>query len=180
MHIEQAGLAGAYRITLPHSTDLRGNFTKTFHKPTFEAAGLPFELRESYFSFSAKNVIRGMHFQLPPYDHSKIVFCPSGAILDVIIDLRVDSTTYGAYYSALLSDENHVAMYIPEGFAHGFKSLTDNAITYYLVSTEYNREADTGILWSSFGFNWEVDEPIISARDQSFVSFTDFKSNFTI
>lgn len=119
-----------------------------------------------------------MHFQIPPHQHSKIVFCPKGAILDVIIDLRKNSATYGRYFATELSKQNHKAYYIPEGFAHGFKSLTEDAITYYLVSSEYSKEHDTGIRYDSFGFDWEVENPIISERDLSFVALKDFESTF--
>src|SRR6201992_1380776 len=121
-------LNGAKILTSPSSQDARGSFVKTFHESTLAAAGIHFTLRESYFSLSKKDVIRGMHFQLPPHQHSKIVFCPQGAILDVIVDLRKDSATYGHHCATELSGENHKAYFIPEGFAHGFKSLTDDAI----------------------------------------------------
>src|ERR1700753_1370829 len=121
-------LAGASLLTLPSSADNRGAFVKTFHDTLLKNAGIDFTLRESYFSLSKKDVIRGMHFQLPPHQHSKIVFCPQGAILDVIVDLRKDSATYGHHCATELSGENHKAYFIPEGFAHGFKSLTDDAI----------------------------------------------------
>lgn len=171
-------LNGAKLITLPSSQDVRGTFVKTFHETNLAAAGIHFTLRESYFSFSHKDVIRGMHFQLPPHQHSKVVFCPQGAILDVIVDLRRHCGTYGQYYATVLSAHNHSAYFIPEGFAHGFKALTDNAMTYYLVSSEYSKEHDTGIHYNSFGYNWEVSTPIISARDLSFGSFADFNSPF--
>lgn len=171
-------LEGAMLITLPHAKDERGFFTKSFHDTSLKAAGINFELKESYFSLSKKDVIRGMHFQTPPHQHSKIVFCPQGAILDVIIDLRKNSSTYGQYYAYELSAENHRAYYIPEGFAHGFKALTNDAITYYLVSSEYSREHDTGILYDSFGFDWQTEKPIISARDLSFEKFANFRTPF--
>ncbi len=171
-------LEGAMLITLPHSKDERGFFTKSFHETSLKKAGIDFTLRESYFSLSKKDVIRGMHFQTPPHQHSKIVFCPQGAILDVIIDLRKGSVTYGQYYAQELSAENHLAYYIPEGFAHGFKSLRDDAITYYLVSSEYRQANDTGILYDSFGFDWRVKKPVISPRDLSFPGLTDFKTPF--
>ena len=155
-----------------------GFFTKSFHETSLKAAGIDFELKESYFSLSKKDVIRGMHFQTPPHQHSKIVFCPQGAILDVIIDLRKGSATYGRYYAYELSAENHRAYYIPEGFAHGFKALADDAITYYLVSSEYSQANDTGILYNSFGFDWGVEKPILSARDLSFSPIKDFDSPF--
>ncbi len=171
-------VTGAKILTLPSSQDARGNFVKTFHESTLIKHDIFFTLRESYFSFSKKDVIRGMHFQLPPFDHSKIVFCPTGAILDVIVDLRKDAPTYGQYFTYELSAENHQAIFIPEGFAHGFKSLTDNAMTYYLVSSEYNKEHDTGIRYDSIGLDWGINEPILSARDLSFMELKDFDSPF--
>jgi len=171
-------LNGAKLITLPASTDNRGSFVKTFHDSTLAAHNIHFTLRESYFSISKKDVIRGMHFQLPPWDHSKIVFCPQGAVLDVIVDLRKSSPTYRQYFAHELSAGNHKACYIPEGFAHGFKALTEDALTYYLVSTEYNKEHDAGIRYDSIGMDWAVKEPILSARDLSFVGMTEFDSPF--
>ncbi|HTN44976.1 MAG TPA: dTDP-4-dehydrorhamnose 3,5-epimerase family protein [Flavipsychrobacter sp.] len=178
MNFSDITLSEARVITLPSFDDARGNFTKTFHATTLEENGIHFVLKESYFSISGKDVIRGMHFQTPPHQHAKIVFCPKGAILDVIIDLRKNSPTYGSYFAQELSESNHKAYYIPEGFAHGFKSLTDDAITYYLVSSEYSKEHDTGIRFDSFGFDWEVKQPVLSDRDLSFSSLADFKSPF--
>src|SRR6185312_8924314 len=170
MIFEATPLKDAQIITLPAPTDNRGLFVKTFHDTTLKAAGINFELKESYFSISKKDVIRGMHFQTPPHHHSKIVFCPQGAILDVIVDLRKASATYGQYFAHELSAANHKAYYIPEGFAHGFKSLTDDAITYYLVSSEYSQQHDTGILYNSIGYDWGLKTPVISERDLSFPS----------
>ena len=123
-------------------------------------------------------MIRGMHFQLPPHQHSKIVFCPQGAILDVIVDLRKNSPTYKQCFANELSAENHKAYFIPKGFAHGFKSLTDDAMTYYLVSSEYSKPHDTGIYYDSLGFDWSVKNPIISQRDRSFIFLDGFESPF--
>jgi len=171
-------LNGAKIITLPASQDARGVFVKTFHETTLAAQGIEFVLRESYFSISKKDVIRGMHFQLPPHQHSKIVFCPQGAILDVIVDLRKDSPTFRHYYSCELSAQNHLAYYIPEGFAHGFKSLTEDAITYYQVSSEYNKDHDTGIRYDSIGFDWAIEATVITARDLSFLMMQAFDTPF--
>lgn len=171
-------LNGAFIIDLPAFYDDRGSFVKTSHATTLAQHGIGFDLKESYFSLSKKDVIRGMHFQTPPHQHAKIVFCPQGAILDVIIDLRKDSPTFKQFYAQELSAENHKAYYIPEGFAHGFKSLTDDAITYYLVSSEYSQQHDTGILYNSFGFDWGVEAPVISARDMSFPALGEWDSVF--
>lgn len=171
-------LNGALLLTLPSSCDTRGTFVKAFHETNFKKLGIDFTLRESYFSFSKKDVIRGMHFQLPPKQHSKIVFCPQGAILDVILDLRKGSPTYKQYFVHELSEDNHLACYIPEGFAHGFKSLTEGAMTYYLVSSEYSQPHDTGIRYDSIGFDWGIENPVISVRDLSFVKMEEFESPF--
>lgn len=173
-------LIGAYQFTMPAFDDDRGVFVKVFQEPLFQKENIQFELKESYFSLSRKKVIRGMHFQLPPFQHRKIVFCPQGAILDVILDLRADSSTYGSYFAAELSENNHLGLFIPEGFAHGFRSLTENAITSYLVSSAYQKDSDTGIRWDSFGMDWQLPDPVISPRDRSFVAFRDFKSPFRI
>ena len=176
--IEQLPLADARLITLPKFNDIRGSFVKAFHESTLKEAGIDFVLRESYFSFSKKDVIRGMHFQLPPHQHSKIVYCPQGAILDIIIDLRKSSPTYLQYFASVLSADNHKAYYIPEGFAHGFKSLQDDSLTYYLVSSEHSQAHDTGIRFDSFGYDWQMPEAILSARDLSFPELKDFRSLF--
>lgn len=167
-----------FEIQLAFSEDNRGSFSKIFQKSIFLETGIDFKLEESYFSVSAKNVIRGMHFQLPPHQHQKIVFCPQGAILDVALDLRRQSPTYGKYYQTILSAENHRALVIPVGCAHGFKSLEDGSITAYFVSSEYCKEADTGILWNSFGLDWHCPNPMMSTRDQTFLPLTDFSSPF--
>lgn len=178
MEFVNLSLPGAKLITLPFFSDERGAFVKTFNDTVFQEASIDFELKESYFSYSKSGVIRGMHFQLPPHDHAKVVFCPKGAILDVIIDLRKTSPAYGRFEARVLSEANHQAYYIPKGFAHGFKALEDGAITYYLVSSGYHQASDTGIRWDSFGMDWELEQPIISARDQTFELFTDFQSPF--
>jgi dTDP-4-dehydrorhamnose 3,5-epimerase/CDP-3, 6-dideoxy-D-glycero-D-glycero-4-hexulose-5-epimerase len=176
--IQPISLHGAFLLTLPASHDARGSFVKTFQQSLLTSAGINFSLRESYFSLSKKDVIRGMHFQLPPHQHSKIVFCPHGAILDVIVDLRKNSPTFRQLFAHQLSAQNHKAYYIPEGFAHGFKSLTDDAITYYLVSSEYSKEHDTGIRYDSIGYDWEVKYPVVSQRDLSFAGMEEFNSHF--
>ncbi|MBS1589224.1 MAG: dTDP-4-dehydrorhamnose 3,5-epimerase family protein [Bacteroidetes bacterium] len=177
MNIEKL-VNGAALIEFPSFFDHRGSFVKAFHNSSLVNAGIHFQLKESYFSYSQKDVIRGMHFQLPPHQHAKIVFCPQGAILDVIVDLRKQSPTFKQCLAQVLSQENHKAFYIPEGFAHGFKALTENALTYYLVSSEYDNLSDTGVRFDSIEFDWQVEQPILSTRDLSFVSLEEFQSPF--
>lgn len=177
MTIEKTLLKDVFIFNNFNVNDDRGVFVKTFNKNAFNELKLNFEIRESYFSISKRNVIRGMHFQLPPHDHEKLLYVPKGAILDVVVDLRKKSPTYGKHISVELSDQNKKSIFIPKGFAHGFKSLLDDTITVYNVATEYNTSADTGIHFNSFGFDWKVDKPIISQRDFTFESLNNFCKN---
>jgi dTDP-4-dehydrorhamnose 3,5-epimerase len=178
MTIEETKLKGVYLINNFNSIDDRGLFVKTFNKNLFKENKINLEIRETYYSVSKKGVIRGMHFQLPPRDHEKLVFVPKGEIIDVVIDLRKNSSTYKKHISVKLSAENKKSIFIPKGLAHGFKSLKDDTITVYNVTTEYNSESDNGISFDSFGFDWEIVDPIVSTRDKSFETLNNFKSPF--
>jgi len=171
-------LQGVFELSLDYSEDERGDFVKTLHKSNFSDLGLESDFNESYFSTSKKGVIRGMHFQNPPFDHSKLVYAVAGSALDVLLDLRKDSDTYGKYHTIDLSKSNRNAVYIPKGIAHGFCALKEDVTLVYLTSTVYNKESDTGILWNSFGFNWPIDSPIMSLRDKSFNCFDQLLSPF--
>lgn len=172
-HIPDVKLIHQFR-----ADDARGHFVKTFHDSGLREAGIHFEMKESFYSVSRADVIRGLHFQHPPYDHAKVVFCTSGAILDVALDIRKHSPTYGNFVTAELSAQNNHALYIPRGFAHGFKTLVEDTTTFYFVSSENHRPADDGILYSSIRMDWDVKDPIVSPRDLSFVSFDQFQSPF--
>ena len=158
--------------------DERGLFHKFFSKENFAALGLDTDFKESYYSINKKSVIRGMHFQIPPADHTKLVYVTSGKIIDVCLDIRKNSKTYGKAFSVKLSGETAKCIYIPKGFAHGFVSLEDNTCVHYLQTTCYNKECDKGISYDSFGYDWGVKNPIVSARDLSHPKFIDFKSLF--
>jgi dTDP-4-dehydrorhamnose 3,5-epimerase/CDP-3, 6-dideoxy-D-glycero-D-glycero-4-hexulose-5-epimerase len=171
MTIEKTHLEGVFIINNLNTIDDRGMFVKTYNKSAFQDLNIDFEIRESFFSVSKKNVIRGMHFQLPPFDHEKLVFVPKGSLMDVVVDLRKKSSTYKMFISVELSEGNRKSIFIPKGLAHGFKSLEDNTITVYNVSAEYNPKADAGISYDSFGFDWQIEKPIISDRDSKFDVF---------
>jgi len=160
---------GLFEIKNDEFKDCRGSFVKTFHENTFHNHGLEIDFKEGFYSVSNKNVLRGMHYQIPPSDHNKLVYVTDGAILDVALDIRKDSKTYGKYFSTELSNVNKKSLYMGKGFAHGFLTLSDMATVMYLTSTVHSPECDKGILWSSFGFEWPVDDPIMSERDKSFV-----------
>lgn len=177
MKFNETEIPGVYGIEFFHAGDDRGSFTKTFHSEEFEMYGLESRFRESFFSVNKKNVIRGMHFQKPPHDHAKLVYCTSGRILDVILDLRKNSHTFGKCVAVEISADNHTGVYMPKGVAHGFCCLTD-ATMIYLTSTVHNPEADSGVLYNSFGFDWPVKHPVMSVRDGKFPSFEELKSPF--
>ena len=174
MNFQKTKLEGVFILENFIAQDERGVFVKTINKTIFSQNELDFEIAESYYSISNNNVIRGMHFQLPPFDHEKLVYVPKGKILDVVLDLRKNSSTYMEFLSVELSEENKKSIFIPKGLAHGFKSLENNTITVYNVATEFNTTADTGIKYDSFGFDWEETKPIISERDCGFNSIKEF------
>lgn len=158
--------------------DQRGFFSKVFSEEIFESVGKAMPVAEVYYSNSHKNVLRGMHFQTPPYEHTKVVSCLAGRILDVVLDLRKESKSFGQAISFELTPQNERTVVIPKGCAHGFYSFEDNSLVAYLVETVHNKAADQGVRWDSFGFHWPCKNPIISERDSFFKSFTDFLTPF--
>ncbi|MFA5934669.1 MAG: dTDP-4-dehydrorhamnose 3,5-epimerase [Candidatus Paceibacterota bacterium] len=179
MKIVETILNGIFVIETDIFQDERGSFTKIFHKDFFKKNNITSNIfLENYFSISHKNVIRGMHFQIPTEDHEKIVYVTKGSITDVVLDIRKNSPTYGKYQVMEISDKNHRIIFIPKGFAHGFLSLEDDTCVVYLQTTMYSKEHDTGIRFDSFGMDWDVENPIISKRDQSFQKLEDFITPF--
>ena len=158
--------------------DERGLFHKYFSKDEFATLGLDTDFKESYYSINKKNVIRGMHFQIPPADHTKLVYVTSGRIIDVCLDIRKNSKTYGKSFSVELSDDVAKCIYISKGFAHGFISLEDNTCVHYMQTSCYKKECDKGISYDSFGYDWYVKNPIVSGRDKTHPRFEDFLTPF--
>lgn len=178
MEFKETGLKGVYIIKCNKFKDDRGSFVKIFNETEFSDKGLESDFKESFYTVSKKGVIRGMHFQIPPADHTKLVYVVSGRIRDVVVDLRKSSSSFGKSISVELSSENGLAIYIPKGFAHGFEVLSDSANVIYMASSIYSPEHDNGILWNSFDFDWSFDEPIISERDKGFPRLNEFESPF--
>jgi dTDP-4-dehydrorhamnose 3,5-epimerase len=170
-------LPGAFAVALRRFGDARGSFVKTYMRSVFDERGQAFDFREEFYSFSRKDVIRGMHFQLPPHDHVKLVYCPVGAVLDVLVDLRAGAGQ-GRVASIVLGGDEPMLLVIPKGVAHGFKSLRDDSLMVYKTSTEHAPSHDAGIRWDSFGFDWDVDVPIVSDRDRAHPALADFTSPF--
>ena len=178
MEKRELQIPGTFEISCPFTEDQRGDFVKVLHAQSFSAAGLESTFPESYYSTSKKGVIRGMHFQIPPYDHSKLVYAVDGEVMDVLLDLRKNSRTYGNYVAITLSKPKRNAVYIPSGVAHGFMVKSDRATLVYMTTTEYHADSDTGVLWSSFGLDWGLEHPESSDRDKGFVSLNELESPF--
>jgi len=159
--------------------DSRGMFIKTFTDSFFQENGFVIDIKETYYSISHQDVIRGMHFQTPPHDHVKLIYVPHGSILDVVLDIRKNSPTYGLYFSTEISAHNGKVLIVPKGLAHGFKSLEDNTNVTYMQTTGYSQEHDCGIKYNSFNFDWECSDPKMSDRDNAFTTFGAFESPFT-
>jgi dTDP-4-dehydrorhamnose 3,5-epimerase len=177
--ISATAIPGVLAIKPVIKTDARGAFVKTFHREFFAEQGMETTFAEVYYSVSHKNVIRGMHFQLPPYEHDKLIYCLNGVVLDVIVDLRVGSPSYKKVVALQLDGGRSEGVCVPKGCAHGFLSLSPETLLLYSVGTVYLPEADSGVRWNSIGIDWPVDSPIISERDQSFLKLDEFKSPFT-
>ncbi len=155
--------------------DNRGTFIKNFNYDIFLDNNIDVNFYESYFSRSHKSVIRGMHYQNPPHEISKLIFCSEGEVIDVFLDLRKNSKTFGNFDSIKLSRENGKHVYLPKGIAHGFQVLSDSATIHYLQSGAYIKESESGILWDSFSMNWPIKNPIISNRDSKFMTFEEYR-----
>ena len=177
MDIIKELLPGCFLVSPNFFADQRGGFVKTYHKDEFTDLGINFSAHEEFYSISHKDVVRGMHFQNPPDDQVKLVFCVHGKITDVLLDLR-NGDGYGKHASVELSGENHCMVLIPRGIAHGFFSHADNTIVMYKVSTMHEPKSDCGIKWDSFGYNWPAQTSIISTRDLGLINFDSFKSPF--
>jgi len=178
MDIRTTPIPGCYILQAKVIGDLRGTFVKTFHTPCFKQLGLRTDWREEYFSVSNKDVVRGMHFQTPPVDHAKMVFCLLGEVLDVVVDLRRGSPAFGKAHGFKLSADNGCGMYLPTGCAHGFVSRSEASGMYYKVTSVHSPEHDTGIAWDSIGFDWPVEQPAMSERDSRHPRLADFASPF--
>jgi dTDP-4-dehydrorhamnose 3,5-epimerase len=179
LKIKELSIKGCLLIEYAPYMDERGTFVKTFNRDLFKGTSLEnFSAEEEFFTQSFKNVIRGLHFQIPPFSHNKIVSCSLGKVMDVLLDLRVSSSTYGSYCAVDLSSKLHQSLYIPVGVAHGFISRSDASIVCYKVDKKYSSEHDAGVAWDSFSFDWGADTPILSARDRAFPSLAKFKSPF--
>jgi dTDP-4-dehydrorhamnose 3,5-epimerase len=169
-----APLAGAWLVDLERREDPRGFFARTWCRREFAAKGLDARLVQCSMSRNARRgTLRGMHWQVAPHEEVKLVRCSRGAVWDVIIDLRPGAPTYTRHFAAELTAESGRALYIPEGFAHGFVTLADDTDVLYQMTAFYEPGAGRGVRWNdpAFGIPWPVAEPILHERDASYPDF---------
>lgn len=178
MEIIKTPFEGLLVLQTVNFQDNRGGFQKLFNFDFFKDNGLDSDFKEFYYSVNRTDVVRGMHFQTPPFDHTKVVYVSKGRIRDVVVDIRKSSTNYGRCFSIELDDQNGQYLYIPKGFAHGFVSLEDGSIVNYAQTTCYAKDNDCGIDAISIGFDWGIENPIRSGRDLTFPKLIDFISPF--
>jgi dTDP-4-dehydrorhamnose 3,5-epimerase len=160
--------------------DSRGYFFESYSSQKFRESGIDVNFVQDNQSLSEKNVLRGLHFQSPPFAQGKLVRVIKGAVLDVAVDIRKKSAFYGKFVSQVLSEQNRLMMWIPEGFAHGFLTLETETIFFYKCTNWYNKGSEGINKWDdpSLGIDWNVKNQVISERDQSGIAFKDFDSPF--
>lgn len=171
---KETKLKGAYWIEVQKKEDERGFFGRAWCRNEFNQYQLKTDFVQHNISFNTrKGTLRGMHYQKEPFQEAKLIRCTKGSIFDVIIDLRQDSPTYKQYSCFVLSQDDHMELYIPEGFAHGFITLEDNSEVMYLMSQYYHPDAAAGIRWNDEQFNipWPIKPLVISTRDASYPDF---------
>ncbi len=175
MIFTETKLKGAYVIDIKKIEDDRGFFGRSFCRNEMREHGLNGEIVQANTSRThLKGTLRGMHFQIPPYEEAKLIRCVRGSIFDAIIDLRPGSPTFMQWFGEELSADNYRMLYIPEGFAHGYLSLTDNVEVYYNVTAFYTPGAEKGIRWDDKGFNikWPIEPVVISEKDRAHSDFS--------
>jgi len=160
--------------------DDRGYFFESFNRQHFIDAGLDLHFVQDNESKSQKGVLRGLHFQNPPYAQGKLVRVIKGSVLDVAVDIRKNSPTYGQYFTLELNEVNKTMLWIPQGFAHGFATLADDTIFSYKCTNNYNKASEGSILWNDSDLNieWNIKDPNLSEKDKNAPLFRDFISKF--
>lgn len=175
MNVQATSLPGVFILDIVPHEDERGFFARTWDPAIAEEHGLVARFDYACISTNRKKgTLRGLHWQQVPFGETKLVRCTRGTVFDVAVDLRPDSKTFKRWHGVELSTENHRALYIPAGCAHGFVTLTDDAEVLYLIAGSYRKEAEAGAWWDdpAFGIQWPVEHPILSERDRSFPAFS--------
>ena len=180
MEIIKTSIEGLLIIKPDVFKDERGYFFESYNKERFAKEGLTMDFVQDNESKSSKGVLRGLHFQKPPYAQGKLVRVVKGSVMDVAVDLRKSSPTYGKWESVVLSEDNKLQFWIPEGFAHGFVTLEDNTIFNYKCTNIYNKESEGSLLWNDPDINidWNIENPILSEKDKVSPLFKNFETPF--
>ena len=180
MKVEVTSIEGLLIIQPDVYYDERGYFIETYNKEKFKELGINFDFLQDNQSQSSKGVLRGLHFQNPPYAQGKLVCVIAGAVIDFAVDLRRKSKTYGSYFALELSEQNKTIFWIPPGFAHGFVSLQDNTIFSYKCTQVYNKHSEASIRWDDpdLAIDWKIQNPIISEKDRNAPFFKELISMF--
>jgi dTDP-4-dehydrorhamnose 3,5-epimerase len=181
LEIKERGIKGVFEITLSPHKDSRGFFMRTYDIQLFKELGIDREwVQENHSRSEEKGIIRGLHFQLHPFSETKLVRCITGAVLDVYVDLRKDSRTFGQWGSIELSCDNKKMIMIPRGFAHGFCTLTETSEVLYKVDNFYSKKHECGIIWNDPQLNirWPVRNPILSDKDKMNYTFSSFVEKY--
>ncbi len=178
MEIKKTPIEGLIEIIPPVYHDHRGWFTESYNLETLSDHGLTMQFVQDNLSFSKAGVMRGLHFQKEPFAQGKLIKVISGEVLDVAVDIRPESRTFGKHYAVVLSGETQNMFYIPPGFAHGFLAIKDSYLFYKCTRT-YHKNADSGIAFNDpdLGISWNIPNPIISEKDQNLQSFKAFKTS---
>jgi len=180
MNVCVTSISDCFVVELPAYLDERGSFVKSFHDRSFRQFGLETNFPESFYTRSRQGVLRGFHFTTPPIDQVKLVTCLQGDLLDVVVDLRQGSPTFGRHVRFELSADNPISLYIGRGLGHAFYVRSKESILLYQVSTMYNPSFDSGIRWDSVGVEWPTKNPIVSDRDKALPAFSNFSSPFEL
>jgi dTDP-4-dehydrorhamnose 3,5-epimerase len=174
MEVKKTDITGLLIIEPDVFGDERGFFMETYHKKRYAEAGLPADFVQDNLSLSQKGVLRGLHYQAPPFGQGKLISVLRGRVLDVAVDIRFGSPTFGKHGAIELSAENKKQFFIPEGFAHGFLVLEDDTLFSYKCTNVYSKEHDRGLRWNdpALGIEWGTEDPILSEKDalQPFLS----------
>ncbi|MEX2402859.1 MAG: dTDP-4-dehydrorhamnose 3,5-epimerase [Balneolales bacterium] len=176
MRFKETEVEGAYEITLEKRSDERGFFARGFCEEEFKKQGISFRMVQANIGYNKyQNTLRGLHYQMGPHAEKKLVKCVKGGIYDVVVDLRTGSPSYRHWAGRELTEDNHAMLFIPEGCAHGYQTLTDDSEVSYMVSAFYEPEAERGILWDDpvFNIKWKkAGNMILSEKDKNWPGYT--------
>ncbi len=180
MKVTKTKISGLLIIEPSVFTDNRGYFLESFQKERYAEIGIKEEFVQDNISKSVKGTVRGLHYQVGEYAQGKLCEVISGRVLDVAVDIRFGSPTYGEYIAVELSEENHKQFWLPAGFAHGFSVLSDEAIFHYKITNYYSKKDERAILFNDekLNINWHVEKPVVSEKDLNALKFSEIKKDF--